>query len=88
MKIYKDDSKLYLTDQNSTFEITIDFLKRVEIENKENNKKAKSYIISKIYYSYYFNILKKRKIKFKLEANRNVLSLSSDNLEEIFLILI
>ena len=83
LKIYEDDSKLHLTDQNSTFEITIDFLKRVEIENKENNKKSKSYIISKTYYSYYFNILKKRKIKFKLEENRSELSLSSDNLEEI-----
>ena len=84
LKIYDDvDSTLLLTDQESTFILVIDFIKKVIIKNKKNNKKQKDYIISKTYCNYYYNVIKKRKLKYKLETNNSELSLSSINLEKI-----
>ena len=63
--------------------MVIDFIKKVIIKNKKNNKKQKDYIISKTYCNYYYNVIKKRKLKYKLETNNSELSLSSINLEKI-----
>ena len=83
LRIYDYDSKLHLTDKNSTFNLTIDFLKRLKVKDEEKNKTKTEYIISKAYYTYYYNVIKNRKIKIKFGNNSSELSLSSDNLEEI-----
>ena len=84
LKIYdKVDSTLLLTDQEYTFSLVIDFIKKIIIKNKNNNKKLKDYIISKTCYNYYYNVIKKIKLKYKLKSNNSELSLSSNNLEKI-----
>ena len=63
--------------------MVIDFIKKIIIKNKNNNKKQKDYIISKTCYNYYYNVIKKIKLKYKLKSNNSELSLSSNNLEKI-----
>lgn len=73
LQIYDYDSKLHLTDKNSTFNLTIDFLKRLKVKDEEKDKTKTEYIISKAYYTYYYNVIKNRKIKIKFENNSSEL---------------
>ena len=65
IQIGEDLSNLELQGKNSTFTLSIDFMKKVQILFKKTNEFKTRYIISKTYFIYYYQNLKKNKIKYK-----------------------
>ena len=74
-------SNLELTDQYSTFNISIDFIKKITFYDKTRNKQSEKYIISEIYYYYYYQKIRKKQIKYKFKDNSEESSLLSENFE-------
>ena len=67
LKMDEDMPILHLTDKNNTFKIDIEFLKKIQILDKEKGNLEEKYIISQGYYSYILLTLKKGKIKYKFK---------------------
>ena len=81
LQIRRDIKKLELTDKDSSFHISIECLKKIKILDKKANTQKTKYIISETYYSYYFETIKKNKMKYKYKNNLEESSLYSDNFD-------
>lgn len=77
LKIGDNFSKLELTDKNSNFTISIDFIKKIPIFDKISNKTRKRFLISETYLIQYYKFLKHKEIKFKFKNISEEISLLS-----------
>ena len=58
---------LVLRDEDSSFNIHINYIKPISLLDNKLNKFKTKYIISDTYYSYYYKTVKKSKIKYKFK---------------------
>ena len=72
---------LQLKDEESSFKIHIDYIKKVTMLNNKINKFQTKYIISETYYSYYYRTIKKNTIKYKFKDNSEESSIFSEEFE-------
>ena len=75
LQIGKDFPNLELRDKNFNFVICIDFLKRISVLDKKTNEFKNIYIISETYFIYYYQDIKKNKIKYKFSNSEEESSL-------------
>ena len=73
---------LYLTDENSSFELKINFIKKIKMTYPERKKIKKKYIISEEYYDYLFE---NKIVKYKLRNDSETSSMNSSDISEIIL---
>ena len=67
LEIDKDSGHLILKDEDSSFNIHINYIKRFRLLDNSTNEFKTNYIISDTYYSYYYETVKKVKIKYKFK---------------------
>ena len=73
---------LYLTDENSSFQLKIDFIKKIKMTYFEGKKNENKYIISEEYYDYLFE---NKIVKYKLLNCSETNSMNSSEISEIIL---
>ena len=73
---------LQLKDEESSFKIHIDYIKKVTMLNNKINKFQTKYIISETYYSYYYRTIKKNQIKYKFKDKSEHSSIFSQEFEK------
>ena len=71
----KFSSRIELRDKNNTFNLAIDFIKKIELLDSKTNTFETNYIISETYFFYYYQKLKKNKIKYIFKNNSEEKSL-------------
>ena len=81
LEINKQFSNLLLKDEDSSFKIHIEYLKKVKMLDKKTNEFKTKYIISETYYSYYYRTIKKNKIKYKFKDKSEESSIFSEEFE-------
>ena len=83
LRIKDDFSKLELTDKNSSFIITIDFIKRISILDEETKNLSQKFFVSEVYLFYYYENVKHKEIKYKFKNNSKEVQLCGDFINKI-----
>ena len=71
---------IYLTDEESSFTLTINYIKKINIDDYENEEKKTNYIVSKYYYHKLFD---KKIVKYKLKNSSQTNTIDSYNVNNV-----
>ena len=72
---------VYLTDKESSFQLEINFIKKIKIDDYDGEKKT-NYIVSE---EYYYELFDKKIVKYKLKNNSQTNSMDSDEVQDVIL---
>ena len=73
---------IYLTDEKSSFKLIISFIKKIKVDDYENDGNETKYIISE---QYYHDLFKEKIVKYKLKNSPKTNSMDSLDVRYIIL---